>query len=366
MLVSALSWLFISCFHKSVKEGKADDIEKAVVLDQGGHKYLIVYELVFQAVSKSSGRGITTIQGYNDSRVTCYDLATGAIVARQPMGRYGEGKATTLIGLTPGNLWFYSVQPAKGLFSLDPLSLSPKTSQEQVFAANPALRDHLAMPKWYETEKYFLADPAGERVQITDDQGFRYLLNPDGLEAERAPDSMFYPDFSPDPYLASYVQLDKETSLQLRGDIREQFEIEYKEIPDTLSFLGGRFIIRQDPSELRIRDNRKEVPLMPDSNDFFVAHRSDTDEDASLMISRIHFDRPDGFSIVWTLRLDEIFYNAADAKETDAFKRVYSKGDPEFTFQYFTLEDDLLVGIYMLRAFAVDVNTGRLRWSREM
>lgn len=352
----------ISCLHKSVTKGTADDVEKAVILTQGNKKYLIAYEMVYQAISKSSNQGFTTIRGYNDSRVSCYDLSTGALVARQPMGRYGEDKAATFLGLTPGNLWFYSVESKKGLFSLDPLTLAPKITQQQIFTANPSLDGHLSIPKWYETEKYFLTDPAGQRVQLTDDQGFRYLLDPATLKAERVGDSLFYPVYSFDPFLASGVSLNENTSIQLSGDIREKFEINYKKTADTLAFLGGRFIIRQEPAELRIHDPHKEIPLQPDSAGFFVAHKSSTAKDARLMISRVQYDGAGSFTVRWTLKLEDIFYDASAAKETDAFKRVFSKGDPEFGFQFFTLEDDLLVGIYMLRTFAVDVNTGKLKW----
>ena len=357
---------FSSCLHKSVTEDPGDDVEKAVIISEGNKKYLVVAEQVFQAISKSSGRGVTHIAGYNDSRISCYDLSSGTLVARQPLSEYTEKKATLFLGITPGNIWFYSVRKEKGIFSLDPLTLAPKATWEEIVSANSSLKDHIASPKWYEAEKYFTVDPQRISVLLTDNRGYRYRLDPLTLKADPVPDSIFVSPVILRDYFTTSVPLDPSTVLQFNGGVRQKIDVNYKKTSDTLSFLGGKFILFKDPDRIRISHTYRDQLLQPDSADFFIAHKSNTDKDARLMISRIHLERPASLILRWTVEMNDIFYDPNDARETSAFKLVFSKGSPDFDFQFFSLADRQLIVIYMLRAFSIDTETGKLMWMREL
>lgn len=67
-------------------------------------------------------------------------------------------------------------------------------------------------------------------------------------------------------------------------------------------------------------------------------------------------------SEIWTTTLPDIYYDYNAARATDSFKRVFSKGNPELKFMFADLAGDKLVFIYMLHAFCLDVNSGKLLW----
>jgi len=103
--------------------------------------------------------------------------------------------------------------------------------------------------------------------------------------------------------------------------------------------------------------------LQPDSTSFFVVHRNTTDKDARILLSKITIKNKKSLTTSWTTQLDNVFFDPSAAKETDAFKTVFSKGDPEFDFQFFDFVDNKLIVIYMLHAFALDINTGKKLWT---
>jgi len=216
LIISLL--FFASCFHKDVKTGNADDIKKAVIFKQGNKSYMAVFETVFQATSKSSGGGFTQISGYNDCRISVYDLSAGSMMAREKTGTLTEDEANEFLGYTPDHLWFYSVEKEVGFHSLDPLTLKTKTTKEKLFEKNAPLLKTLANPKWYEISRYFLVDPIHNRLQFTDNQGYTYMINPSDFVASKLPDSLKSANYSSNDCFTTSIQASRQLYFNLITD----------------------------------------------------------------------------------------------------------------------------------------------------
>ena len=136
---------FNACFYKSVMKDEADDIIKARIYDFDGKTCLVMLEAVFQATSKEGGRGLTQITGFNEYRISVYDVLDGRLMARIKAGKQ-RSQPTEFLGCTPHHIWFYSFE--NGIHSLDPFTLEKKVSQETIFEINPELRGNLAICEW--------------------------------------------------------------------------------------------------------------------------------------------------------------------------------------------------------------------------
>ena len=64
----------------------------------------------------------------------------------------------------------------------------------------------------------------------------------------------------------------------------------------------------------------------------------------------------------WNVLLEDIFFDYNQADETNSFKVVFSKGNPQFDFQYFDIVDNKLIVIYMLHIYCIDTETGTIMW----
>ena len=64
----------LSCFHKSNKTGKADDVTHTIICHTPSDDFLVTHEEIFHATSKSSGPTGNYISGYAEYRYTVRNL----------------------------------------------------------------------------------------------------------------------------------------------------------------------------------------------------------------------------------------------------------------------------------------------------
>ncbi len=228
---------------KSVMEGEADDIVKSRLYTFEDRNYLVMVEYVYQVTSKEGGRGITTITGHNDQRISVYNLEDGSRVARKKTGR-NDRYAMEFLGCTPGNLWFYSFE--NGLHTLDPLSLEIKLTQENILRNNPELLGNLATCEWYQLPQYFQFNELSGKVILTDNKGYRYALDPITLIARKIEGE--YRSFDPrrDRQLETHISFPP-PYMALTGDLRKQVRLDNQEVNTQLTFLDGKFIVDRNP-----------------------------------------------------------------------------------------------------------------------
>ena len=238
-----LATALTSCMYKSVMEGEADSIVKARIYNFEGKQNLVMAETVFQATSKEGGRGITLITGFSEQRISVYNLEDGSLIIRKKTGRQNK-LPLEFLGCTPGKLWFYS--SFDGIHALDPETLEIKVTQETIFEKNPEIKDKLATCEWYELPRYFQFRDISREVVLTDNQGYRYLLDPESLIATKI--LWEYKPFDPktDRHFTTAITFPPPT-LVLTGELRKQIRVEGKDINPGLTFLAGQFIIDRNP-----------------------------------------------------------------------------------------------------------------------
>jgi hypothetical protein len=423
--------LFSSCFHKNVMKDHADDVITVLEYRQDNKDYIITTESIFQANSKSSGGGITTISGYNDIRLSVYELETGKLVIREKIGKILEGKNTVLLGCTPGNLWLYSEKEDLGLYSIDPLTLKIKRTQDQLLNAYPDLKGNLAAPEYYTVLNFYSFDPIEQKPVITDTRGYRYAIDPVSLKASKIDGETGIFGSKSYDYFSTSVKVG-DTYMSLNGELRKKIQFAGKECNE-LDFLDGKFIISQNfgtmfqrftdemkqdqnvfdslsliidsieqqfgtqnwyyPKEISVRYGKMKSEkdelqrsmeefdrvfksvrssdydgclLQSDPNCFYIVHKNTTNKDAFMCISKVC--KPSGaesetvFTEAWETVLPNVFFDTSAAEQTDAFKEVFSKGNPEFDFAFFDIIGDKLILIYALNMVCIDINTGKIRW----
>lgn len=420
--------LFSSCYHKNVMEDHADDVITVLAYSQDNKDYIITSESIFQVNSKSSDGGMTTISGHHDIRVSVYALETGELIFRKKIGKIREGKNTVLLGCTPGKLWLYSELDDQGLYSVDPLNFEIKRTQEQFLKINPELKGKLAVPEYYSISDFYSFDLIEQKPVITDNQGYRYYIDPVSLKAVRTDeDTRIFGHKSYDYFTTSVRIADNYMSLD--GELRKKIRYAGKELHNDLDFLEGKFIMSQNfrnlyqkftdefkhykhefdslniiidtlkqqygtdywyfPREISERyrrlmqkkdrlqrktdeynrifknvrsSNYDDCLLQSDTNCFFIAHRNTTNKDAFMCISKICKQSDSILSEAWETTLPNVFFDASAAEETDAFKEVFSKGDPDFDFEFFDIVDDKLILIYALNMVCIDIHSGKILW----
>lgn len=255
---------FPSCLYKNVMKDEADDIIKARVCHFGGQNYLVMLETVFQATTKEGGRGVTIITGNNELRLSVYNLEDGSLVVRKKMGRQNRD-AVEFLGSTEGNLWFFSFKD--GIHSLHPETLEINVSQEEIFNQNPDLKDNLAECEWYQLSQFFQFNDVTRKITLTDQKGYRYLMDPESLRAERILGEYIPFDPRTDQNFASHITFPPPVMF-LQGDLRKQIVVEQKALNPELSFLNGQFILDRDPSraieliEMKLSSTRVQMEEM--------------------------------------------------------------------------------------------------------
>lgn len=235
-----------SCFYKSVMTGEADEINQARIYNFNEKNYLVTMEYVFQAVYKEGGRGINITSGYNDQRISVYNLEDGSLKARKNTGRI-DRYPILFLGCSKDHLWFYS--PSNGLHTLDPENLEMKLTHDQIMKNNPELGSKLAACEWYQLQQYFQFNDITQNVVVTDNQGYRYFLDIGTLNTKKNEGE--YLSFNPrrDRQLETNISFPP-PRMSMTGDLRKQIRIDNREVNGSLTFLDGKFMVERDPVRL--------------------------------------------------------------------------------------------------------------------
>lgn len=237
-----------SCFYKSDKKGKADDVKEVVIYRGSGGPLIITKEEVFHASSKSSGGGVTYIVGQARYRYTTYDPETGIKVARFVAGSPKE-KECTYLGQTDGHLWFFSVHKSLLLHSRDPRTLQVKTTYSDIVEKNPQLKDQLSQPDWPSVRTYFGWDPSSGSIILSTLSGDYFLMHPENLSLTPVKEG---PDFrSGHGPLSSDIYLTMRHRFRLDGQLKKSI-VSYTDRDGERSreqYLNGTFIHNENALE---------------------------------------------------------------------------------------------------------------------
>lgn len=257
-----LSLFFLSsCFYKSDKKGKADDVKEVIIYRGSDGPLIITKEEVFHASSKSSEGGITYIVGQARYRYTTYDPETGKKIARFVAGSPKE-KECTYLGQTEGHLWFFSVHRKLLLHSRDPRTLEVKTSFADIVEKNPQLKDNLSQPDWPSVRIYFGWEPSSGSIILSTLSGDYFLMDPENLSltpVKKGPE--YRPENGP---LSSDVLLTTYHHFRLEGQLKKSI-VSYTGRDgerNQVQYLNGAFIHSENPLESRAYLQKLSVPVL--------------------------------------------------------------------------------------------------------
>jgi hypothetical protein len=420
LLIFAIAAVLLSsCFHKNVLTDRADNIDATVVYQGKEGSYIICREVVFQATNKSSGRGITKISGYNQFRISSYDLNTGKLSARVNLKEGMDEGECILLGVTEGKIWFYSLNKDLGLHCRDPKTLDVIANQEKL-CANPQLKAlSFAKPKWYDLHRYFSFNWMNNKIMLSDQQGYTYYYNPANDSVTRTSDKIdvaFIKDF-----VTTAGDRGNNKYVYMSNDNRSKIQINNKDVSgNDLSFLSGKLIL--DLYEANVADarNKYEVQLratmknlqdsiahfaavkhaatdaeykmqwnyeaqqrrvneienyfkypLPDKralltdepNSLLVYQASDVTDTARLIISKVKLEGDTAAAEEWKCTLHNFYFDADKANHKGAFETVFSKGDPQFRYQWFDIVEGKLIIIAQLQMACIDMKTGKVLWN---
>lgn len=240
IIIFTLTFLSCNLMKKNVMEDIADDIKDVIISETGGEYFVVTKEEIFQATSKSDNGGIRHITGYDEYRLSSYDLNSGKLSARIDLGDRRESECTFL-GETKGKLWYKSVDKSLGFHAREPKNLSVIITQEKIIEVNPFLKDNLSQPEWNSIGTYYGFDAEKNMPMVTDISGFVYYIDPATLAAQKTSESIerFKSDNS---CLSTSMYINAETSINLQGNPRNYLSIYNKENKD-ISFLNGQFML---------------------------------------------------------------------------------------------------------------------------
>lgn len=100
---------------------------------------------------------------------------------------------------------------------------------------------------------------------------------------------------------------------------------------------------------------------------FFVWHAADISDTCHAIISKVEMNPADSsFREIWNSHQPGICYNPSRADQMSSFETVFSDGNPEFGFQWFDCIGNQLIYISQLRMVALDRNTGKQLWVKQL
>ncbi|HEU4717427.1 MAG TPA: hypothetical protein VFU15_06330, partial [Bacteroidia bacterium] len=290
-----------SCFHKDVMEDRADDVGVAIFYSGAEGKMIITREDVFQVQSKETNGSVTNFTGYNECRISSYDLATGKLLSRVNMG-HGIEKAFVILGCTPGKLWVYSIDPALGLHCRNPKTLDVIQNEAALSASGPLKNFDFARPDWTKLKENYGWKARNGLVMITDMQGYHYYYDPDKNTLEKTENDIH--DYSlAVNYLSVSGKFSDERYFSLSSGSRRKLMLHEEDSTARFSYLSGQFVIDNDPRHEAARKKTASDSLQ----------RIATALNDSLAILFAHFP---------TLKNDVLMFQAKTPEEHEALDQV--------------------------------------------
>lgn len=325
--------LSTSCFHKDVMNDRADDVSQSFIYSGKDASYIITQELIFQATSKSSGGGMTRISGYNECRLTSYDLATGAMLGRVEIGdAIDEG--CKILGCVNEQIWCYSVDDELGLHSRDPKTLEVVKKENEIVSLG---KFNFSRPEWSNIQQYYGYEVANNKLVLTDMQGMLYFFNPANDSLTQTEESMPDVQWSAD-YLSSSAYFGEDEYVSFSGDgDRLKLMWKYEDTTADLPFLKPEVFIELNERKLydakMERYNRKvwQVDTLEMRIDSILKiHPNLAPEDVSW--SEIGPDQYEVRNLVNALRRDiESGNRDADEILEATFAKDYALNDKRYT-----------------------------------
>jgi hypothetical protein len=428
-----------SCFHKDVMNDRADDVKCVLLYSDNSGARIITREEIFQATSKSSGRGVTHISGYSEYRLSAYDVATGKMLARVELGEGMQDGECLMLGIADDKLWLFSMNPELGFHSRSLKTLEVIETQTQLAATAPFTGFKFAMCEWPQISRHYGMSADQKNVMLSDISGFRYAYDPKAKTLRKTTEDIVCNDnwsSSTNP-TSNSLNWNKDKTITLSGEPRRMVQYEYKPTGFENSYLKGEFLMVTDLRSLaelkmaaaadltrqadsltkeiqslqqrfprlaqksdwfsgisndernaarkienmhrdtaRLMDNKKELFSSSSSllryaglmygKDAYILHSGDVTDTSKLMLTALEITNDTTYREKWTTRMNRYYFNPDKADAAGAFETVFSDGNPQFRFRWFTIYGDKLIAIGQLQMCCIDLNTGKILWDNDL
>jgi hypothetical protein len=103
-------------------------------------------------------------------------------------------------------------------------------------------------------------------------------------------------------------------------------------------------------------------PISNEPMTFLVYYANSITDTARAIISKVKFNADSSTSEVWKCELNSFFFDPDKASKKGSFDIVFSKGNPQFRYQWFDIDDNKLIMISQLQMACIDMNTGKVLW----
>jgi hypothetical protein len=240
--------LFASCFHKDVITDAADDVADSFVYSGTEGTFIILKEEIFQATSKKSGGGMTSISGYAEYRLSSYDLKTGDLLGRVNMGE-GQEKAFIIMGTTAGKIWCYSKDEELGLHCRNAKTLELISAEKDLITKGALKGFAFARPEWSRLNDFYSWDASNGKLMLSDMQDFHYYFDPEKDQLEKTENEIKNYKWSSSPY-SSNVYLSENDYFSLQGTGRQKLKYQYADSTGQYSYLNGNMLLECNPIHL--------------------------------------------------------------------------------------------------------------------
>jgi hypothetical protein len=218
---------------------RADDVSQSFIYTGKGGPCIITQELIFQATSKESGGGVTHVSGYNECRLTSYDLSTGAMLGRVETGDEVE-EGLKIIGVANDQIWCYSITSELGLHCRDPKTLEVLKKESEITAL---AKFDFSRPEWANILDYYNYQVANGMLVLTDMQGRLFYFDVVNNTLTETEEQMPEDEWSAD-YLNSSAYFNEDDYISFFGDgDRKKLQWKYEDTTADLPFLKPKIFI---------------------------------------------------------------------------------------------------------------------------
>ena len=417
--------LLSSCFHKDVMNDRADDVSQSFIYTGKGGPCIITQELIFQATSKESGGGVTHVSGYNECRLTSYDLSTGAMLGRVETGDEVE-EGLKIIGVANDQIWCYSITSELGLHCRDPKTLEVLKKESEITAL---AKFDFSRPEWANILDYYNYQVANGMLVLTDMQGRLFYFDVVNNTLTETEEQMPEDEWSAD-YLNSSAYFNEDDYISFFGDgDRKKLQWKYEDTTADLPFLKPKIFINLNEltlykaEQLRIatatavRDSVKtafdkliaEHPVFANEyaswtemtkqeqemrNDYYNLKRDLEERERDLEDLTDDFHSSNDY-VLNDGNYSALIYSASSVSDTaraiitcvdmtrpKTFVErwhldltsfyydpdeaegagVFEDGDPEFGYRWADIQDGKFVMIAQLQMICIDMKTGKQLW----
>ena len=108
-----------------------------------------------------------------------------------------------------------------------------------------------------------------------------------------------------------------------------------------------------------------DIVLAQDTNTLYILHAKDLTDTTSILISKINITGNKAVTL-WTTAVPQIYFDPSKAIKKGGMSNVFKSGNPDFDYESYSIEGNVLTGIKMLFAFGIDINTGKLLWKEQL